>query len=286
MTSLSCISCGHSVTRPWLEGCRDLYLHTPFVVNYKVCPNCHLVQQIPTPADTSSFYPSSYPMHAPRGTFLGLARSIMVRRVYYVPPSAAKDDVLLDFGCGDGSYLQSVRSRVGRIIGFEFSPQQAARLKADLGCEVYSDLDKASEELAGQVDIVTGHFVLEHLSDLHAAFRFWGHVLKPGGTLHVAVPNIRSWEARLFGKKWHGLDPPRHISFPEEESLFSLMDEHGFKLAGKRYGIFPNTLAASMATVLAGKYHHVLFLALIPLGFILSCLMPQGTSVYEMRKSC
>lgn len=284
MTPQSCIACGHRVEESWLECCRDLYLHTAFVVDYKECPNCHLVQQIPAPMDTSSFYPSSYPMHSTRGPLLALARRLLIRGLYFVPPGTAKAHVLLDFGCGDGSFLHSIRRKVGRVIGFEPSRQQAEQLKAYIGCEVYSSLEKASEDLTGQIDIVTAHFVLEHLSDLHATFQFWERILKPGGTLYIAVPNIRSYEARLFGKKWHGLDPPRHVCFPDKESLSILIKKYGFALTANRHAVFPNTLAASMATVITGCYNHMLFLLLIPIGFIFACLLPQGTSVYEMRK--
>jgi SAM-dependent methyltransferase len=224
-------------------------------------------------------------MHSSRGKLLALLRGLLIRGVYYIPAAALRNGVLLDFGSGDGSYLQSLRGRVGRLIGFEFSSQQAERLAAGLGCPVYSSLSEAADDLAGQVDAVTAHFVLEHLSDLHAAFRFWGRVLKPGGTLHLAVPDIRSWEARLFRKKWHGLDPPRHISFPGGKSLLLLMEQHGFTLARKGRAIFPNTLAASISNALFGRYHHALFLSLIPLGFMIASLLPQGTTVYEIRKS-
>jgi len=39
-----------------------------------------------------------------------------------------------------------------------------------------------------------------------------------------------------------------------------------------------------MATVLAGRYNHLLFLLLLPLGFILAVCMPQDTFVYTIRK--
>jgi SAM-dependent methyltransferase len=236
------------------------------------------------PTDTSSFYPPEYPMHTGRGMFLAMLRKLLIHRVYFVPQRADKNTVLLDYGCGDGSYLQSVRGRIGRIIGFEPSAGRAEQLRTGLGCEVYSSLAEAAEKLALSVDVITAHFVLEHLTGLHETFRFWRRVLKPGGILHITVPNIRSYEASLFGKKWHALDAPRHISFPEDESLSLLMKKYEFDLVEKHYGIFPNLWAASLATVLAGRYNHILFLLLIPLGFILALLMPRDMFVYKMRK--
>ncbi len=282
--STCCLACGQAVTRAWLDNCRDLFLGTPYVVSYGECPACGLIQQVPLPVDTAPFYPQSYPMHASRGKFLPAVRSLLMRGVYYEPRDDQQYDVLFDFGSGDGSYLQSVRHRFGRTIGFEYSRHQAVRLADALKCPVYSDIAEASEELAGQVDVVTAHFVIEHLTDLHAAFTFWNRILKPGGTLYAVVPNIRSWEALIFRKKWHGLDPPRHISFPGGKNLSLLMDRHGFTLARKRYAVFPNNVAAGISNVLLRRYHHALFLAGIPIGFVIACIAPQGTIAYEMRK--
>ena len=223
-------------------------------------------------------------MHAGRGTLHRIVRKLLIHKIYFVPPPAARDQLLLDFGCGDGSYLRSIKNCVGRMAGFEASGQHARQLQAGLGCRIYSSLEEASADLAGSVDVVTAHFVLEHLTDLHQVFHFWGQILKPGGILHITVPNIRSYQAALFGKKWHALDPPRHISFPEDASLALLMEKHRFELVTRQFGIFPNLWAASMATALAGRYHHLLFLLLLPLGFILAVLMPQDTFVYTIRK--
>ena len=98
------------------------------------------------------------------------------------------------------------------------------------------------------------HFVLEHVTDLHATFADVEALLKPGGRSHFAVPNTASWEARLFRKKWHGLDPPRHISFPDRAVVESLAREHGMTVAGQRPVPFSNGIAGSLPVVLAGRF--------------------------------
>ena len=285
METSNCIACGQPVKDSWLARCKDLYLRTPYIVDYGVCQGCRLVQQMPVPGDTQPFYPKSYPMHQGRGRVFFLARKLMIRGVYFEPGARAGGATLLDFGCGDGSYLQSIQGKVGRRLGFEASPEQARQVAEQLGCEVYSSLTEAAEALAASVDIVTAHFVLEHLSDLQATFKFWNRVLKPGGIVHLAVPNIRSWEARLFGTHWHGLDAPRHISFPDAESLSKLAQAHGFQVTESRHGIFPNTWAASLSTLLAGRYQQALFLLFIPLSLLLSALFPQATAIFQLQKN-
>lgn len=285
MEIAGCIACGQPVKDFLLTKCEDFYLRTPYVVDYGVCQECRLVQQVPIPSDTQSFYPQSYPMHHSRGRLFSLARKIMIRGVYFEPDRRGRDSVLMDFGCGDGSYLQSIRGKVDRIVGFEPSREQALRLREQLECEVYSSLIEAGDTLQKSVDVITAHFVLEHLTDLHSTFRFWNKVLKHDGIVHLAVPNLRSREARIFGKHWHGLDAPRHISFPDMDSLSILAESHGFQVVDSRYGIFPNTWAGSLATILAGRYQHSLFLAFMPLAFVLSCLFPCSTIVFTLAKN-
>ena len=279
-----CIVCEQPVREPWLAKCKDLYMHTPYIVNYGVCQECKLIQQIPIPCDTRPFYPESYPMHHSRRRITTIARKLLIRAVYFEPGENEIAAALMDFGCGDGSYLQSVRDKVGRRFGFEASTEQAQLVGSHMECDVYSNLTRAEVELEERIDIVTAHFVLEHLTDLHTVFRFWSRILKPGGIVHLSVPNIRSWEARLFGKKWHGLDAPRHVSFPDVQSISMLAEKYGFQITNHRHGIFPNTWAASLTTALTGRYQQALFLALLPLSFILSCLFPQSTTVFQLKK--
>ncbi len=285
METSTCIACGHPVNDLWLARCKDLYLRTPYIVDYGICQECQLVQQVPIPANTTLFYPVSYPMHHSRGKLFSLARRLMIRGIYFVPATTAVGKTLMDFGCGSGSYLQSIHGKVGRRLGFEASAAQARQVSDQLGCEVYSNLAEARDALEGMIDIITAHFVLEHLTDLHAAFSFWNQLLRPDGIVHLAVPNLHSWEAHLFGKHWHGLDAPRHISFPTAKSLTKLSKAHGFRITESRHGIFPNTWAASLTTVLVRRYQHALFLAFMPLGLVLSWLLPQSTSIFQLQKT-
>ena len=284
MHTSSCLICAGTSLAPTLLRCADVYLGTAFVVDYASCQHCGLVQQNPVPEATAAFYPTSYPMHHSRGRMFKFARKLLIRGCYFDPQWSDRDKVLLDFGCGDGSYLESIQARVGRRIGFEAAPEQARQVAVHLGISATSEHDDRVTVPDASVDIVTAHFVIEHLTDLNATFAYWRRVLKPGGRLHVGVPDIDCFEARLFGKKWHGLDAPRHISFPGAGNMTMLAQQHGFRLARRRTGIFPNTWAGSLATIFTGRFHGKLFLLFMPVGFLLACLMPQSTAIYELVK--
>jgi SAM-dependent methyltransferase len=282
-SKLNCLSCKASLGAPWLTDCPDEYLGTPFRVTYYECPNCKLVQQSPVPADIAPFYPQ-YPQHKPRSGLLELARRTVLRSPYFQPPLAARDWTLLDYGCGDGSYLAQWRNRVGRLLGFEPDAAHAATLADRLALPVYSDPKPLIKDYSGTVDRITAHFVLEHVTDIAGSLQLMSALLRPDGRIHLALPDIRSWEARIFGRHWHGLDAPRHICFPDRDALDRIGRVHGLRVATERPAYFPNLLAASLATVLAGKYHHLLFLAMMPVGMLAAACAPRSIRVYEMVK--
>jgi SAM-dependent methyltransferase len=278
----TCVLCGLGKSRPWLTNCPDYYLQKGGPVDYVKCSGCSLVQQYPLPADVSALY-ADYPIHTSRNTIQRLARRIFQRQVYYRPESPGlEQQTLLDYGCGDGTFLREMQERFGTVLGFEPGGTHAGVLSGQLGASVYSSVEKLCEERAGTVDIITAHFVLEHIADLCGTFETLRTLLKPGGILHIAVPNIRSWEARLFKQRWHGLDAPRHLVFPDAGHFEILSAEYGFTVPKVSFAAFPNTLAASLATVFSGRCHSGMLMGLILPSWLVSLAAPQGTLVIQM----
>jgi SAM-dependent methyltransferase len=276
--------CGATVFRPWLTRCPDNYLQKGCLVNYVECKACLLVQQHPLPDDVGALY-TDYPVHSSRNLMQRLARRIFHRQVYYRPPACSADLSLLDYGCGDGTFLCEMKGRFKSLYGFEPGCSHAEKLSALLDVPIFSSTENLRQELAGKIDLITAHFVLEHVSDFQEAFQTFQTLLKLGGTLYVAVPNIRSWEINLFKKFWHGLDAPRHLAFPDPVHFKMLTDRYGFNIGGTSFAAFPNTLAGSLATVLSGRCHPLLFMGLILPCWLVSLCAPQGTLIIQMVKA-
>jgi len=78
-------------------------------------------------------------------------------------------------------------------------------------------------------DLVILWYVLEHLADPATALRESVRVLRRGGRLLIAVPNIDSWQSRIFKRNWTHLDVPRHTHHFSRESLSLLADKAGLK---------------------------------------------------------
>jgi SAM-dependent methyltransferase len=69
--------------------------------------------------------------------------------------------------------------------------------------------------------------VLEHVPSPRDTIREAARILKPGGTLLVAVPNFGSWEARWSRDKWFHLDVPRHLTHFTPRTLNRVLEEAG-----------------------------------------------------------
>ena len=92
--------------------------------------------------------------------------------------------------------------------------------------------------------------VLEHLIDPGMALAYARELLLPGGSLILQVPNAASYQARLFGARWYGLDVPRHLINFTPKSLALLLDRAGFKYQlVQRFSLRDNP--AAMASSLA-----------------------------------
>ncbi len=266
------------------RDCQDYYLDMPQRVDYWRCRSCDLVQQSPLPQDTSAFY-REYPIHTKKKGWADALRRLLMGRSYYPARRSGTTRRLLDLGCGDGWFLESCKDKNYELQGFEIDPVHAGNVSRSIGVPVESDIGRLKADQAGSFDTVTMNFVVEHLTDLDRTFDDVHTLLKPGGEFYFSVPNLDSGEARLFGRKWHGLDPPRHISFPGEDVVRMLAGRHGFELQQARNLSFPPGFAGSVPVVLTGKFRYSLFLLSMPLALVLNYLKPESARAYFLRKT-
>jgi SAM-dependent methyltransferase len=281
----NCLNCGsEKIPKPFLRNCIDYYLRTATKADYFTCCDCGLVQVFPIPEDVSALY-EAYPVHTNKSKLHKWLRKIVMAPAYFDSSILKSGSVLLDYGCGDGWFLESCKDRGVSLLGFEPSTGLAENLASRLKVPVYSDAERLASEFRGKLDFLTMHFVMEHLTDLAAAFRQVQTLLRPGGIFFFTVPNIDSWEAKLFGRKWHGLDPPRHISFPNRSTVERLAARHGLKVVQVGSVPFPNGVAGSIPSLFIGHFHPLLYALSLPCGIVLSRLAPSGVSSYHLKKT-
>jgi SAM-dependent methyltransferase len=131
-------------------------------------------------------------------------------------------------GCATGTFLEALEERGWNVRGVEISAQAAAHATKSIQGGIFVgelvDAGYPDEEF----DLITFWDVLEHLPDPRQALLEAARIARHSGNLVVSLPNLHSWEARLFGQNWAGWDIPRHLWWFPRPALVRLLDETGW----------------------------------------------------------
>lgn len=117
---------------------------------------------------------------------------------------------VLDIGCGTGKLLDWLKRHGWQVYGVETS-KKAAEYGNSFGLNIFNGELIEAKFSSEFFDVVVINQVLEHLYDPKGTLREIHRILKRDGMLIVGVPNIDSYEARVFGRYWSLLDIPRHL---------------------------------------------------------------------------
>ena len=109
------------------------------------------------------------------------------RRLSLLKPQI-KNKRILDFGCGDGVFLELAKQVAEETVGVETNEISLQRvLKKDIEC--FSSLSELGKNK--KFDIITMHHVLEHLSNPIEILLQLKQFLKAEGKLIIEVPHAR-----------------------------------------------------------------------------------------------
>lgn len=139
------------------------------------------------------------------------------------------DGCILDIGCSSGAFLGYLQGGPWKLHGIEPSLTTAERARAMTGANIFAGDVEDAVFAPNSFDVITCSDVMEHLYEPREVFRKVYGWLKPGGIFYVFVPNIKSWEARIFRSYWYGLDLPRHLHHYSAESLAGLARAVGLR---------------------------------------------------------
>ena len=133
---------------------------------------------------------------------------------------------LLDIGCGTGDFLVEAKNQGWSILGFEPN-SDAKQLAANKGVSFTEDIFALPENT---FDAVTMWHVLEHVPNLEEYIANLKRIVKPNGTIIIAVPNYKSYDAKYYNRFWAAYDVPRHLWHFSKTSIKRLFSDVDMEL--------------------------------------------------------
>ena len=234
---MMCPVCLNPASAPALKGTDFLFETTSKTFTLDSCTACRslFLNPMPGSAEIEVFYPAQYWWNQNRPGLLKRAESVYRRmalrgHLSFVTKAAGKGRslTLLDVGCGSGTLLGLLKQRGFRVTGVDLSEEAARVAQEENGVRVVTGSLLQAAFSDESFDFVTLFHVMEHVPNprevLAEAFR----ILRPRGALILQVPNIDSWQFKVFGARWYGLDIPRHVVDYTGPAILNLLVECGF----------------------------------------------------------
>lgn len=202
------------------------------------CRHCGLVYINPRPAKEgmAEFYPAAYyKLEKSESNYLLSIlkdkRSIkeMVRNCHEIERLKEKGKIL-DVGCGRGDFLSCMQFRGWETYGVETAEVAVRHCREVQGLNIFHGELLEANFPANHFDVVRLWHVLEHVQIPKEILQEINRILKPEGLLVISVPNIDSYEAKIFREKWYALDLPRHLYHFSTKTLKRILEKTKFKI--------------------------------------------------------
>ncbi len=136
---------------------------------------------------------------------------------------------LLDVGCAIGTELAVAGERGWEAVGLELSKASLA-VAREHGHEARGDTLEDAGFSDGSFDFVTLNHVLEHIPSPGPFLQEIGRVLRPGGLLFVAVPNVHTWWFYLKGDRYGWTFQDDHFLHFTTATLSQMLGRHAFEV--------------------------------------------------------
>lgn len=153
---------------------------------------------------------------------------------------------LLDIGAGTGDFLAVAKANGWDTTGIEPS-EKAKAIAIGKGVSFTGSLAEIEDH---SFDVITMWHVLEHVPDVEAQITELKRLLKQDGTIFIAVPNFKSYDAKYYGGFWAAYDVPRHLWHFSKTAIEKLFMRQGIELVK----VLPMKFDSFYVSLLSEKY--------------------------------
>lgn len=150
---------------------------------------------------------------------------------------AGSPERALDVGCSSGYLARRLAERGASVVGIDVDKQAVEEAREV--CEQVLTGDVETMELPfpkQSFDVVLCGDVIEHLRDPEAFLVRVRPLLRPGGRLVLATPNVANWAMRLglLGGRWRyterGILDRTHTHLFTKRSLVQTLERAGYRI--------------------------------------------------------
>ena len=185
-------------------------------------------------------------------------RSIFEKAYHFVKGIALKNKLnlinncssskgnLLDIGAGTGDFLLTAKQNGWNTIGVEPS-EKAKGIAIGKGIKFSNSTNELE---SNSFDVITMWHVLEHVPNLDLQIKELKRLIKPNGTIIIAVPNFKSYDAKYYGKFWAAFDVPIHFWHFSKTAIKLLFEKENVKLEK----VLPMKFDSFYVSLLSEKY--------------------------------
>jgi 2-polyprenyl-3-methyl-5-hydroxy-6-metoxy-1,4-benzoquinol methylase len=219
----NCISCGNNLAD-------SSFLFKKGDALYYKCKNCSLVYQNPQPIYqfTEEIYDGEhYHERYIKSEYIYFPTS----KIYLQQINKALSKInfnknnakLLDVGCGIGYFLYLAQNDGFNVQGADISKWAAHYAQQKFNVEVISGnfLEMKLDE--SSYDIITLWQTIEHLPQPSEFLKKIYSLLKVGGVVCIATPDVSSWIAKFYKKLWNCYMPNEHIALFNFKSMETIL---------------------------------------------------------------
>lgn len=232
-----CPICGASGQIPY-ANCTDFTVSKESYTLMR-CPSCGVVYTLDPPLEEEMGRYDKVNLKlklgdSPSGLIGRLyyhVRNRMLRKKVRIVESQAyrTGGSLLNYGAKTGFFSHRMEKRGWKVTSVEKYHEERL-FSLEMFHHRMIDVPEMDALHAGTFDVITMWHVFEHCHHPNQLLDRFYELLRPGGILIMACPNICSTDAMYYGPYWAAYDVPRHLWHFSPNSISTLAHRHGFTL--------------------------------------------------------
>ena len=173
-------------------------------------------------------------------------KSIALKNKLKLINSQSAKGRVLDIGAGVGDFLSVCKNDGWQTVGIEPS-DKAKNIAKSKGVSFVENLSELEDH---SFDIITMWHVLEHVPNLKEQIAELKRLIKSNGTIIIAVPNFKSFDAKHYGQFWAAFDVPIHLWHFSKTAIKKLFAKEKLELTK----VLPMKFDSFYVSLLSEKY--------------------------------